>query len=614
MLFGAFIVAGLLSAQGKLPERDQIDPAYRWDLGDIYPTVAAWEKDFNFVDSHLDDLASYAGKLNRSGMALLKCLTRRDEVLRILDKLNVYASLKNDEDTRINENQALADRVAGLTVRFEEATAYIIPEIQQIPELTLERFIHKTPGLKDYDHSLRNLIRQRAHTLDAAGEKLLAMSGELANSPEKIYTALTTTDLEFPSFVNDAGEEVQLSEGRYYKALQSADRAVRRSAFEGMFKTYEKIVNTNAAAFSSAVKADIFYARARNYNSTLEAALDDARIPVEVYHNLIQTVGANLAPLQRYLKLRRKITGIDDPHLYDASYPLSQKAALDYPYDEAVLIVEKAFTPLGGEYTQKVSKALSSRWIDVYETAGKGTGGYSWGPYDVHPYILLNYSGTLDDLFTLAHEVGHALHSVYTNSSQPYSKSEYTLFTAEVASTFNENLLLRYLLKTVDSRPLKIALIDQWIGNLISTVYVQTMFAEFELNVHTLAENGEALTAETLNQAYLSVLQKYFGAELVIDDLYKLNWGRIPHFYEAFYVYKYATSFCASAVLAQRVFENQPGATEAYLNFLKAGNSDYSLELLKSAGVDMSSPRPIIETIVEFDKLVDQLENLLTDR
>jgi len=607
------LIPTMLRSEDTLPERSDIHINYRWNLEDMYSSVDDWEKDFNYVESNLHNLSSYSGKLHKSGKAILSCLRARDEFQRVVEKLEVYAYLNMDADTRIAEYQTLSDRASILRVKLEEHISYLIPEIQQIQEEKLEQFLDKTDGLDIYRHYIEDLLRKKPNTLSVKEENILAMARTMAGAPGKIYGSLTTTDLEFPYYTNEEGENVQMSHGRYYKALYSKDQNVRRTAFEIMFSTFEKIQNTNASAFDASIKKDIFYAKAKNFESTLEAAVDKENIPIEVYLSLVETIGNELKPLHRYLKLRESYLQLDSQHLYDTSFPIISDVNLEIPYEQAKEILISAMAPLGEEYVMVVKEALHSRWIDVYENKGKSPGAYSWGSYDSHPYILMNYNGTIDDLFTLAHEMGHAVHTWYTNHNQPFVNSNYSLFVAEVASTFNENLVLKYMLNTTEDRNTKAALVDRWISNLIGTVYVQVMFAEFELNVHRLAEDSIPLTAETLNREYMKVLRKYYGDALVIDDMYKLNWGCIPHFYEQFYVYKYATSFCASSALAGKVLNETPGAVDDYLNFLKAGNSLYSIDVLRNAGVDMTEPQPILDTIEMLTGLIDDLENMLSN-
>ena len=613
ILSGILVLAcfSFLFAESDIPQRSEIKIQYQWNLQDIYPTVDAWENDFKAVESGLADFAGFKGNLRKSGSNILKCLKLDSEISIKLDNLYVYAGLLKDEDTRISENQALNDRARGLLVKYGEATAFILPELQTIPEKKIKKFITKTPGLEVYRFFFDNLIRQREHTLSSEEEELLAMAGDLFRGPQKIHEALTTTDMIFPMVKDEDGSEIRLTRGRYSKLLLSRDPEIRRGAFLGRTEAFDKVKNTNAAVFDTYLKKDLFISRARNYNSTLEMALDADNVPVEVFDNLLNTGYDNVGVLNRYMELRRKVMGMDEIHLYDTAVPIVEDVSQDVAYDDAVAILIKAFEPMGEEYVEMVKKGFSSRWVDVYETEAKRGGAYSWGTYSSHPYMLMNYNGTQRDMFTLAHEMGHAMHSYYSNANQPYPTSGYTLFVAEVASTFNEALLMDYLLKNTDDPKLKLALLDRWVNNFLGTVFTQIIFSEFERNAHQMVFEGKPATVESLNQTYFDVENKWYGDVAVIDDGYKLNWGRIPHFYRRFYVYKYAISYCASAALSKAVLEGREGALENYMNFLKSGGNAYPIEQLKAAGVDLSSPQPIEDAMALFNDLVAQMEELL---
>jgi oligoendopeptidase F len=428
-----------------------------------------------------------------------------------------------------------------------------------------------------------------------------------------IREALTQADIIFPQIKDEDGELIELSYARYSLLLRSRDPEVRRAAFEGMYGTFDQFKNTSAATYRGSVKKDIFFATARNYDSCIEMSLDADNIPVEVYDNLIATTHEYLEPLHRLLNLRKKIMGVDELHLYDTSVPLVDASDKRYTYEEAKELIVNALEVMGPQFQADAEKALNSRWVDVYETRNKRSGAYSWGTYDTHPYMLMNFNGTLDNVFTLIHELGHSLHSYYTNQKQPYATANYTLFVAEVASTFLENILMDYMLKTVEDKDLKLALLSQWAENIQGTLYTQVLFAEFEREAHSLAEQGVPLTVETLNNTYLNILKSYYDGVLVLDPEYALTWSRIPHFFRQFYVYKYATSISASTALSRMVLDGEPGAMERYMDFLHSGSSDYSINLLKKAGVDMSSPEPVAKTLELFDRIVTQMEELIND-
>ncbi|MFH1852443.1 MAG: oligoendopeptidase F [Candidatus Neomarinimicrobiota bacterium] len=594
-----------------IPQRSDMEEQYLWDLTSIYPSIAEWEKNFLAVETGMTEFEKYRGTLGKSGVNILKCLQQDTELSKKLDNLYVYSGLLKDQDTRVSENMALDDRARSLLVKYGEATAYIVPELQTIPEKKLTKFIVKTPGLEVYQFFFDNLIRRRAHTLSTAEEELLAKAGDLFNGPQKIHQQLTNADMVFGMVKDDDGNEIQLTRGRYSKLLQSRNPEVRRGAFLTRTEAFDKVKNTNAAVFDTYLKKDLFITRARKYNSTLEMALDADNVPVAVFDNLLNTVYANVEYLHRYMELRRKVMGMDEIHLYDTAFPIVDDVSLEVTYEQAVEMLLKAFEPMGEEYLDMVKQGFASRWVDVYENEGKRGGAYSWGTFTSHPYILMNYNDTQDNMFTLAHEMGHAMHSFYSNQNQPYPTADYTLFVAEVASTFNEALLMDYMMKNTDDPKLKLALLDQWVNNYLGTVFTQVIFSEFERNAHQMVADGVPATVESLNQTYFDVEHKWYGPVAVVDDGYKYNWGRIPHFYRRFYVYKYAISYCASASLVKAVLEGREGAMENYMNFLKSGGSDYSIELLKKAGVDLSTPQPVDDAMEVFGNLITQMEELL---
>lgn len=603
-----------LFAQSEIPQRSDIDDEYKWNLEDIYPSIENWEDDYKFVESNLGKFDEFRGNLGKSGETIYKCFSLDEKISKILENLYVYAYLNKDSDTRVSEFQGLADRAASINIKYSEAVAFVEPELQKISEKKLKKFISKTKGLKEYTHYFDDLIRQREHTLSSEQEELLAMAGELYRSPYKIFEALTEADLVFPMVVNEEGDSVRLTRGRYQLMLLSSDPEVRRRAFLARTEAFDKIKNTNAAVLSSSLKKDFFLARARKYNSTIEMALGADNVPIEVYDNLLNTVYNHVGSINKYMELRKKVLGLDEIHLYDTAVPIVEDVDVKVPYEEAKEILEKAFEPLGEEYVSMIKKALNSRWIDVYETEGKAAGAYSWGTYTSHPYMLMNYNGTMDHMFTLAHELGHAMHSYYSDKTQPYATAGYALFVAEVASTFNENLLLDYLMKNTDDDKQKLVLLDQWINNFLGTVFTQVIFGEFERKAHQMVQDGIPLTVESLNKIVHDIDEKWYGDVVVIDDGYALNWGRISHYYRTFYVYKYATSFCASTALAKSVLDGEEGALEKYMQFLQSGGSDYPIEILKKAGVDMSSPEPVEQAMQLFDSLVAQMEDLLLNQ
>ena len=610
----SFLLAVPLFAQSDIPQRSDIEDEYKWNLEDIYPNIEQWEEDYKFVEANLEKFDAFRGKLGKSGETIYKCFSLDEKISKLLENLYVYAYLNKDSDTRVSEYQGLADRAASLNIKYSETVAFVEPELQKISEKKIRKFISKTDGLKEYEHYFDDLIRQREHTLSSEQEELLAMAGELYRSPYKIFEALTEADMVFPMVMNEEGDSVRLTRGRYYLMLLSTDPEVRRRAFLARTEAFDKIKNTNAAVLSSSLKKDLFLARARKYNSTIEMALGGDNVPIEVYDNLLNTVYSHVGSINKYMELRKKVLGLDEIHLYDTAVPIVEDVDVKVPYEEAKEILEKAFEPLGEEYVNMIKKALNSRWIDVFETEGKAAGAYSWGTYTSHPYMLMNYNGTMDHMFTLAHELGHAMHSYYSDKTQPYPTAGYALFVAEVASTFNENLLLDYLMNNTDDEKQKLVLLDQWINNFLGTVFTQVIFGEFEKTAHKMVQDGIPLTVESLNKIVHDIDEKWYGDVAVIDDGYALNWGRISHYYRTFYVYKYATSLCASTALAKSVIEGEDGAIEKYMNFLQSGGSDYPIEVLKKSGVDMSSPEPVEQAMQLFDSLVIQMEELLLNQ
>lgn len=594
-----------------LPKRSEIADQYKWDLTKIFADDAAWEAAFAEVKNEMGELTKFQGKLGESADQLLKALQLRDQLSEKLGKVYVYSHLKHDEDTTNSTYKSFYDRALSLYIQFSSITAYYVPEILSIPEDKLQQFVESNAELKLYKVYLDDLNRQREHTLSAAEEQILAQAGELATAPEDIFGMLNNADIKFPHILDENGEEVELTKGRFIQFLESKDRRVRKDAFNALYDTYKKYKNTIAAALSAQVKKDIFFAKVRKYNSALEASLDQDNVSVDVYNNLIETVNQNLNLLHRYVNLRKRLLGLDELHMYDLYVPMIADVDMKIPYEKAVDTVVQALAPLGEEYVEVMKNGIHSGWIDVYENEGKRSGAYSSGTYGTDPYILLNYQDTLDNMFTLAHELGHSMHSYYSIKNQPYIYSNYTIFVAEVASTLNEALLTHYLLNNTDDKKEKLYLINHHLEGFRTTVYRQTMFAEFEKWIHEQVEAGNALNHENLSEAYYQLNKKYYGNDMVVDDDIRYEWSRIPHFYYNFYVYKYATGFSAATSLSQQILEEGKPAVERYLQFLKSGSSKYPLDLLKAAGVDMTTPAPIQKALDVFKSLLDQMEQLL---
>ncbi len=595
----------------SLPKRSEVPVEFKWKLEDIYPDEAAWEKDVEKVKELIGQVQSKAGTLSQSGKQLLDTLVLQDELTKTMDQVYVYARMRRDEDNANATYQALTDRATSLSTQVYSALSYIQPEILAIPSDKLHKLIESEAGLAHYRMLLDEIEREKPHTLSTAEEALLAEASEVTGAPSKIFGMLNNADIKFPLIKNEAGEEVELTKGRYTQFMESKDRRVRKEAFEALYATYGQYRNTIAATLTAAVKRAVFYAKVRKYESARQASLFADNIDISVYDKLIAAVHDHLPLMHRYVSLRKQILGVDELHMYDLYVPMVPEVEMEIPYEQAVETVKVALKPLGEEYSAILEKGLTSGWIDVYENEGKTSGAYSWGAYTTHPYVLLNYQDNVNNMFTLAHEMGHALHSYYSNQNQPYTYASYRIFVAEVASTLNEALLMHYMLDTTDDKRKRMYLINYYLEQFRGTVFRQTMFAEFEKIIHAKVEAGEALTADGLCAIYRELNVKYHGPDMVIDSQIDLEWERIPHFYNNFYVYKYATGFSAATSLSKQILEEGQPAVDRYLNFLKSGGSDYPLNLLKGAGVDMTSPEPINEALSVFKALLDEMEDLV---
>jgi len=594
-----------------LPKRDEIDPKYKWKLEHIYAGDDEWEEDFRKIQELSREITKYKGKLAGDMNTLLECLKLSDELLSLNDKLYAYSRMRRDEDNAQPRYQALTDRATALATEVYASVSFIVPEIISIDEAVLKKAIEEVPGFSLYRQYFDEILRQKKHILSQREEELLALTADMSNAPSDIFTMFNNADIKFGFIKDENGEEVEVTKGRYIKFLESQDRRVRRDAFKTLYRSYTAMKNTLAAALNSELKCNKFYASVRKYDSSLAASLDKDNVPTEVYDNLIDTVNKNLPLLHRYLRLRKKVLKLDELHMYDLYVPLVEQPSKNIPFEESQEIVLKALAPLGSQYVEDLRSAFESGWIDVYENQGKTSGAYSWGTYLTHPYVLLNYQGTVNDVFTLAHEMGHAMHSYYTNKTQPYIYSDYKIFVAEVASTVNESLLSHYLLKNTDDKKMKAYLLNHYLEEFRGTIFRQTMFAEFEKITHQKIEAGEALNAQEFCNIYRALNEKYFGPEAVIDEEIAMEWARIPHFYSSFYVYKYATGKSASTSLAEQILTEGEPAVKRYIEFLKSGSSDYPLELLKKAGVDLSKPEPVEAALKVFGKTLDELEVLL---
>jgi oligoendopeptidase F len=600
------------SSRGILT-RDQVEEKYKWNLTDIYKSDSDWEVDFKWVETNLLRYKEFEGKLSSDPELLFACLKFDDELSAKTDRLYLYAMLSKDSDMRVTIYQGLDDRIKNLYSKASTASSFIKPELLSMDEQKLIEMINGNDYLKVYKHAVEDLLRTKSHTLKKELEELLALSGEIAQTPYNTFSIFTNADLNFPVIKDDEGNDVEISHARYYAALYSKDRAYRERAFKAYLAPYKNYVNTFAALFNGNLKTNIFYANARKYKSAREASLDKNNIPLSVYDNLIDAAGKNLAPMYRWAEMKKKVLGISELHPYDVYVTLFEEADnKKYAYDVATKIVLDSLQVMGSDYLNSLKTAFENRWIDVYETQAKKSGAYSSGTtFGVHPYVLLNWTDLLNDVFTLTHEMGHNMHSYYTGLTQPYTYANYSIFLAEVASTFNESLLLDFLISKSDSKAEKLYLLEKYLNNITSTFYRQVMFAEFEMQAYEKTENGEALTQDVLCKMYKEIFQKYWGPAMVIDEEEEFTWARVPHFYYNFYVYQYATGFAASQVLANQVKSDGKEAIDKYLYFLKAGSSDYPINILKNAGVDMNSPEPVLAVTKKMNEILDEMESLL---
>ena len=596
--------------------REQIEEKYKWNLRDIYITDEEWEKNFEWIENAIENYNNFRERLKESPEVLLSCFQFDDEIGIKLERLYLYAMLNKDSDMRIPIYQSMDSRVKTLYSRVSTSNSFINPELLKIPDEELLRMINSLDGLKIYEHSVNELLRRKIHTLNKEEEEILALSGEITQLPYNAFSLFTNADLKFEKIMDDRGNKIEISQAKFYAALYSQDRDYRKRAFTSYLKPYTEFTNTLSSLFNGNLKVNIFNAKARKYSSARAAALDSNNIPLSVYDNLVQAANDNLKPLHRWAELKKKMLNLSELHPYDVYVSIfSENEDRRYPYDEAVEIVCSALEPLGKEYIDSLRTAFKNRWVDVYETHAKKSGAYSSGTsFGIHPYVLLNWTELLNDVFTLAHEMGHNMHSYYTGMNQPFTYANYTIFLAEVASTFNESLLLDYLISKSGSKEEKLFLLEKYLNNITATFYRQTMFAEFEMYAYDRTEKGEALTHDLLCNMYRDIYQKYWGPAMVIDKEEEYTWARVPHFYYNFYVYQYATGFAASEVLATKVKYEKKPAVDKYLKFLKSGSSDYSINILKNAGVDMNSSEPVIAATKKMDQLLDKVESLIIGR
>lgn len=588
-------------------DRTSIEDKFKWNIDTMYQSNESIKDDIDKVNSIIEELKSYKGKISSSKENLYKVLSNSEKASRILQNLYVYTHMKQHEDTRNNENQARATKAEMLSTELSMATSYIVPEIIAMDENKLKEYL-EDEKLSFYKKYVDKILRDKPHTLTEKEEEILAAVSDLSTVPENVYEMFSFADLKFPEIKGEDGKDIRITHGNYSTFLKSKDSRVRKDAFEAVYSTYEDYKNTFASTLYGGIKSEIFYSKMRNYKSAIESSLFQDDISVDVYYNLISAVDENLDILNRYVDIRKKYLNIDEMHMYDLYVPITSNFDMKITYEEAQDIILKALKPLGEEYLSIVKRAFNERWIDVYENEGKQGGAYSWGSYDSSPYILMSYKDDLNSLFTLIHELGHSMHSYYSKHNQEYLYSSYKIFVAEVASTLNELLLVNYLLENSSSKEERIYLLNYYLEQFRTTVYRQTMFAEFEKITHERVEAGEPLTAKEFTDIYYDLNKKYYGKSCIVDEEIGLEWARIPHFYSNFYVYKYATGFSAASALSEKILNEGKSAVEKYIEFLKSGGSDYPLNQLRAAGVDMEKKESIEKALDVFKELVEELE------
>lgn len=596
----------ILTEVKRLKTRDEIKSEDKWNIEKIYSNVEEWENDFHKLKEKAKEFEKYKGKLSNPD-ELLGFLKLDEEVSRLGEKLLVYAFLKGDEDTSNNVNQALRTKIEMYFSELSSLSAFFVPEILSYDKKVIEDAINKLPELKVYEVMLERILKRKPHTLTTEMEEMLAAVSDNLNAPSNIFSILTNADMTFPVIKDEEGKDVELTEGNYSIFIKSKDIRVRMAAFKALFNTYKHFKNTLATSLTSSIKNFSFIAKTRKYNSSIESSLEPNDIPIEVYDNVIKTINENLDSLHRYVKIKKKLLGLDEIHMYDLYVPVIDTPKEHIEFSKGVEMVNEALKPLGDEYIKIFNNGIKDRWIDIYENKGKRKGAYSWGTYDTMPYVLLNYNYKLNDVSTLAHEMGHSIHSYYSRKEQPYIYANYTLFCAEVASTVNENLLINNLIKNETDKNKKLYLINTQLEQIRTTVFRQVMFAEFEKITHEKIDNGEPLTSDDLCKIYHELNVKYFGPDMIIDEEIDMEWARIPHFYSDFYVYQYATGYSAANSFVKQILDGGEEAVEKYKGFLKAGGSDSPINILKKAGVDMTTPKPIEDTINRFNELLNML-------
>lgn len=593
----------------ELKKREEIDDKYKWKIDKVYKSIEDFEKDFEEVKKEAVKLQDYSGKLT-NGEAILEYLKLNEKVSRKVENLFIYAHLKSDEDTSNATYQALMSKIDIYMAEFSSYTAFFVPEILALDDKFIMDEIDRIEEMHQYKFLFEDILKEKPHILSKEMEELLASASDCLDAPSAIHNMLTNADMTFGKIKDEEGNEVELTEGNYSSFIRSKDRNVRKAAFEKLFSEYEKFKNTLATSLTASIKTFNFNSKVRKYESALDASLQPNNIPLDVYKNAVKVMNDNVSSLHRYVKIKKELLNLDEIHMYDLYVPIIETQKEKVEFNDGVKIVLEALKPLGEEYLDIFKGGINDGWIDIYENKGKRGGAYSWGGYDTMPYVLLNYNNELEDVSTLAHEMGHSIHSYYSRKEQPYHYAGYTLFCAEVASTTNEKLLIHHLIEKENDEKKKLSLINTELEQIRTTVFRQLMFAEFELYTHESLEKGIPLTSEDYSKAWHELNVKYFGPEMIVDENIDIEWARIPHFYSDFYVYQYATGYAAASAFANAILEGKVNAVEKYKGFLKSGGSDYPIEILKKAGVDMTTKEPLEATIKRFNELLDMIEKV----
>ena len=598
-------------ANKEVLERKDNPREMKWDLEAMYIDQRDWNKDYEKAILLANKFTYYQGNVVHCSQNLYNALKDHDELYRLVENLYSYSHMKLDEDTRLASSQEISDKGVSLYVEVENKTSFLVPEILSIDLKTLEDYFEEQEALKIYKQYLKDIFRIKNHVLSAREESIIAQFGEVGASPQKIFSMLNNADLKFPTIKDENGLDIEITSSNYVPLMESTNREVRKTVFNEVYKTYDTYKNTFAAILNGDLKNNILNSKLRNFSNSREASLSSNNIPTSVYDNLLSAIHNNLDTMYRYMDIRKRVLNLEELHMYDLYVPIVQDVDFNITYEEGVSIIKKALKPLKNEYLNAMEEGFDSRWIDVLENRGKRSGAYSSGSYDSKPYILLNYKDTLDSVFTVAHEMGHSMHSYFTRKNQPYIYGDYSIFVAEVASTANEALLLDYMLKNAKNKNERLYLLNHYLESFRTTVFRQAMFAEFEKSIHEYLEQGGALTADYLCKTYKELNQLYYGSNMIVDDEISIEWARIPHFYYNYYVFQYATGFSAAVALSQKLLNEDDEAVKSYMDFLKSGSSDYPINVLRKAGVDMTTEEPVNNAMKLFRKLVDEFEQLI---